>query len=225
MFDHIKAKDDVSKVKDLALFDELILAQLKISARADELRRVAQYRLVDGRMRSSDRTQLRRMGRDVTELALATRAMQFGGRDLTNLQVEILRCFKKNGHHSAETIARRFFGVKGHRNPGYEAESWIEHLLEQLRKKGLVDYSYGTRSGGKQWFVLTPEIKEQRAADRKRRAARKAAAEELAGRKRVVLYALKCLGIEGEKTKGGIELSIEQAEALVVKLTVEMVEA
>lgn len=214
MFDYTKPKDDVSKVKDLELFDALIRGELELFARQKEIRQ-AQANGAGSDYRSKEYYALRR---EIEKFNIYLRAMQHGGRDMYAIHAEILRCFKKGKSHKAETITRRFFGIPSGEHVPYSLKKWIEQRLAYMGKKEMVDTDYTGRTYETLYFVITPEMREVRRKERERREARKKARKEMKNRQAVVMGALTVLGCdshEADSKTGTITLNMADIESLI----------
>jgi hypothetical protein len=204
--DYVKPKDDVSKVKDLELFDELIHASLDLSKRYEALREAAQYRMVPStssyakpgamQMRQEDLSALRKIRHAQEGIDMAIQAMQFGGRDPRKPRAEILSCLSKKGRHQLDTITKRYFGTQ---NPMYRADGWIEDHLNELIKKGYVATDNHKRNYSTVYLLVTPERRAEWKKEREARKVREAAREAEKARLATVLTALKALGVEGAR--------------------------
>ena len=113
-----------------------------------------------------------RYRKDVKRLVMML-ALEIAERDMANLDEEIIACFAKGKQHMQETIVRRLFAVPRGMRVDYDWEVHVHRLMADMQRANRlgIEHGFGNHRRTK-WYVMTPEIIEQRqmAAQRRKRA-------------------------------------------------------
>jgi len=133
-----------------------------------------------------------RLDKRASMLAMGA-ALEIAGRDVANLDAEILSCFTKKGRHKSETIIRRLFKVSCWLE--YEWERTIEKRLRRLVNEGRLWTDYG-RTSDTLYLLPTPERVAAEAAEKATHAKHDALVKVRKARQAAVIDLLKSKGCE-----------------------------